>query len=83
MRWTDSLVALATRASHRAAQKRSARALAGYSDVLKLPVISTETIKALGYKKPHNVIRVLNRNKLLEKVRHVPQHWEYRRKEND
>lgn len=72
------MVQALTRASRKASDARTSRALAKYRPVLALPEISTETIKALGYEKPHDVIKVLNRHRLLEKVRHVPQHWVYR-----
>jgi hypothetical protein len=80
MRWTDDLVALATKSSHVAAKKRTAKAKAKHEAVLAGldGVVSSQILKdRLGIKRPHEHIRTMANLGLIRKIRHIPQHWEY------
>lgn len=80
MKWTDALVENATRASHNAARKRTARAKAKHEAVLRGldGVVSSQILKdRLGLKRPHQTIKTMANLGLIRKVRRVPQHYEY------
>ena len=80
MKWTNNLVGLATKASHKAAKKRTEAAIRKHAAVLKGldGVVSSQILKdRLGLKQPHASIRSMERNGLIRKIRHIPQHWEY------
>lgn len=80
MKWTDELVANATRASRNAASKRTARAKAKHEAVLRGldGVVSSQILKdRLGLKRPFGTVRTMERLGLIRKVRRIPQHWEY------
>lgn len=75
-----TLVALATRASHRTRSRRQEAARRKYVGMLGQcgGVISTQILKdRLGLAFPHQAIRQMEKYGLIRKVRHIPQHWEY------
>ena len=80
MKWTDELVRVATRASHNAARKRTAKAKAKHEAVLAGldGVVSSQILKdRLGMARPHDTIRTMVNLGLIRKVRRIPQHNEY------
>ena len=81
MKWTDDLVALATKASKKAADLRQGAAFRKYKAMTASfagGVVSSQTLKdSLGLKKPHSALRVMEKYGLITKVRRIPQHWEY------
>lgn len=84
MRWVDELVAIATRASHVAAKKRRSKAMQRHLATLQglNGVVSSQILKdRLGLKRPFDTIRTMEKLGLIEKVRRIPQHWEYQIKE--
>lgn len=80
MRWTDELVRVATRASHNAARKRTARAKSKHERVLAglNGVVSSQILKdRLGLARPYDTLRTMESLGLIRKHRRIPQHWEY------